>query len=514
MMSVRTMRSRFARRFARPLAAPLALAAALAAMAPTRAEAYDVLATPCPSHPLSCGTGAISFSKVDALPIQFNFDTGWVPSGSPLEVRITANLWAQTNVSLTGELSSSWPTAMTLAAPGDPFDVETKKGGDFGFHYGAEFDAEGMVDISVLGQSFTWQGNLPYLPAFDFEVQADQSFDAWGYAPGITLSSTTMPQQIASVDISSIIGSSIPGIDGGFALDVAVELDATYVTDRIVIDTTDGNPVPGGPITSSSGTSSVPFMSGGNIELDVHPEGTVNYDGVLHMIPTFYVSLLGQQWNIPIVDIPISVPITQDSWVFTSQRVHFPLPDLDLPVTELDFGQVYVGENKVMQYQLRNTGEAVAAAAMTTSDAADFPLLDDNVVLASGHDFQAGVDFIPSKAGAFTAQIVVASNDPANPAQLVVLKGEGVEPFFDHPLPGPPPPASDGTGGSGGAGGSDSSDNPSVAEPSTCNCRTVGSSGGDGGLGGAAAALGALVLALRSRPARRRRRGTAARVTR
>ena len=188
-----------------------------------------------------------------------------------------------------------------------------------------------------------------------------------------------------------------------------------------------------------------------------------------------------------------------------------PLPDLALPVTVLDFGQVYVGENKVMQYQLRNAGEAEAAATMTTSDALTFPLLDENVVLAPGQTYHAGVEFIPPKGGPFSAQIVVASNDPKTPSQIVVLKGVGVEPVMNNPPPPPPPPASD---GSGGSGGSDSSDSPSVGEPSSCNCRAAGSSGGDGALGLAAAALGALALALRSRRARARRGGAAARVTR
>ncbi len=483
-------------RFTRPLAAPLALLTALLAMAPGRARAYDVLATPCANQPLTCGTGAISFSKIDALPIQFNFDTGWVPSGSPVQVDIAANVWANTHVSLTGALVTSWPTTMTLAAPGDTINLEGMKGGDFGYHYGASFLAQGRVDISVLGQNFSWQGNLPYVPSFDLEVQADQPFDAWGYAPGVTISSTSTPQQIASIDLSCIIGESIPGVDGGFALDVAVELDATYVTDRIVVDTTDGNAVPGGPITAPDGTSNVPFLNGSFLELDVHPEGTVDYTGVVHMIPTFYVSLLGKKWDIPIVDVPISFPIADEAWVFTPQRVHFPLPDLSLPVTELDFGAVNVGENKTLQYQLWNAGEALAAATMTTSDALVFPLLDEKAMLTTGQTYQATVDFIPSKRGAFEGQILVASNDPKTPLQIVLLKGDGVEPLVDTPPPPHPhpDPASETP---------PTRDAADVDQPTGCACRTAGE-GRDGGLGFGGAALVALAWAGRRRSTARR----------
>src|SRR5437899_2156786 len=82
-------------------------------------------------------------------------------------------------------------------------------------------------------------------------------------------------------------------LDGGFALDVAVELDATYVTERVVVNTTDGKEVAGGSFTTQDGQSSTSYTNGPNIELDIHPEGTVNYDGVVHLIPTFYITLLG-----------------------------------------------------------------------------------------------------------------------------------------------------------------------------------------------------------------------------
>src|SRR4051794_10099535 len=98
---------------------------ACAALLPGRAHAYDVLAKPCASQPLTCGVGPVAFSKADALPIQFNFDTGWIPQGSPVEVRVFADVWASTHVSLSGALQSEWPSAMTLMAPGD------NEGGDF-----------------------------------------------------------------------------------------------------------------------------------------------------------------------------------------------------------------------------------------------------------------------------------------------------------------------------------------------------------------------------------------------
>jgi hypothetical protein len=439
-------------RFVRPWPALAAAAACCASAAP--AGAYDVLAEPCAATPLLCSTGHVAFNQTDALPIQFDVDTGWVPQGSPVQVHLYADVYANTHVWLTGSLQTSWPSTLTLAAPGDP--SQGLYGGNFGFHYGADFGAQGKVSISVAGQSYSWQGNLPFVPQFDLEVDAAKSFDAWAYYPGVALSSTSAPQQLASIGLSSIIGQSIPGIDGGFALDVSIELDALYTTNRIVIDTTDGDAVPGGPITAAGGTSSVPLVSGGSIELDVHPEGTVTYDGVVHMIPTFWVSLLGDKWSIPIVDVPVSFPIATTDWAFSPQRVHFPLPDLAVSVTELDFGVVEVGSSETLSYQLWNAGEATAAATMTTSDAITFPLVDESATLRGGKTFRASVEFVPQTPGAVSGQIVVASNDPKAPLQVIALKGVAQAKPAVAITPPPAEPV------------------PDVDYPNDCGCRVVG----------------------------------------
>ncbi len=451
--------------------------AAVAVLASSRAQAYDVLAVPCDSAPLTCGVGGIKFDKTDALPIQWSFDTGWVPQGSPLQVHLWADIWANTHVSLAGELQTSWPTAMTLEAPGN------KEGGDFSYHYGADFGAQGMVSISVLGKSFSWQGDIPYVPQFDLEIQKDQVFDAWGYAPGITISGVSMPQQLADVSISDIIGSSIPGIDGGFELAVALELDATYVTTQLVVSTVDGEVVAGGPFTANDGESSTPYTNGPNIELDVHPEGTVNYTGVVHMIPAFYVSLLGNNWSIPVADIPISFPITQSDWVFDNQRVHVPLPDLAISEKVIDFGELSVGEKKTLPYQLWNAGEAKVVAAMSTSDAMTFPLLTTAASLDPGLTTEPSVEFIPQKAGVFAGQIAVASNDPNSPIQIITLKGSA------KAKAAPPPP--------------DVEDPPEPAETGNCACNAVGQT--DGLAGGRALGLGALAAAALLRRRRKAR---------
>ena len=398
-----------------------ALGVAAVLLASPRASADPTtVATPCGDDPLYCEAGGpLKFDKTDALPIQWSFDTGWVPGNSPVQVHIWADIWANTHVALAGNLVTSWPDALTLEAPGN------KEGGDFGFHYGADFGAQGKVSIKVAGQTYSWTGDIPYVPQFDLEVKDHKIFDAWAYAPGVKLSGLTQPQKIASVGLKDIIGG-IPGLDGGFELDIALQLDATYTTDQVVVTTPEGVQVEGGPITSDAGKTSAKYLSGPSVELDVHPEGTVSYDGILHLVPAFYISVLGQDWQIPVADIPIAFPITATKWSFDPQRVHVPLPDLVLPKTKIDFGDVEIGQKLLLPYSLWNAGEAKVAATISSSDPAVFPPWDTQLDVESTLTVDSAVRFLPTQAGYFTAHLTVASNDPSDPVQTIELRGHAL----------------------------------------------------------------------------------------
>lgn len=468
----------------RAAGAPLLAAIGFAAVALTAAEASagPKVATPCADDPLHCEKAPIGFSYIDSLPVEWAFDTGWVPQNSPLQVHIWAGIYANTRASLSGSYITSWnaeePGILGLATPGNPM------GGVLSFHYGAELGAQGAVHVSILGQQFDWVGDLPYIPQFDFQLEAEDKFDAWAFPPGFKLTGQTAQQKLAQISIASIIGGSIPGVDGGFELDVAMQLDATYTTTQIVM-TEAGSPVAGGPITSQDGTSHMEYSGGPFKEVDVHPEGTVDYDGTLHLIPAFYISLLGQSWSIPIADIPISFPITQTKWVFDPVTVHTPLPDLTLPVTELDFGKVEVGQKNLEPFDLTNAGEAKLAVAMAGDDDA-FEVWDPKLEIAGGETIESAFRFVPTHAGEFSATILITSNDPDKPLQQVFLKGIGID--------GPPLVVET----------EDPSVDEDIEDQGACACRTAGSSGGsDGGPTGLALfGIGIAAAALRSRKRR------------
>jgi hypothetical protein len=466
-------------RLLRLVASPASLGALVLAGAP-QASLADTLAMPCDDEPYLCMSAPMHFEKTDAAPFEFDFDTGWIPGGSPLQVHLFGGLYANTEVELDGSLVTKWPEALTLATPG------VVDGGRLAFHYGLEVGAEGKIEVQVFGQTLGWQGDLPYLPQVDFQVEGEEIFDTWAFSPAAVLTASTLPVTLASIGLGDLVGGSIPGLDGGFELDVAVDLTATYTTDRIVIES--GDPfvsVEGGPITQEGGETSHAFLGGASADFRVHPEGTVFYEGTVHLIPKLYVEFLGQQIAIPVADFPVDVPITTTDWVFDPAYVHVPLPDLrELPKV-LDFGEVPIGLVNQEALQLLDKGEALLHASAAVG-AGPFEVVTSSLDVDPGETGALQVRFAPLEPGPFESTLTLLTNDPDAPTVTVLLRGEGVgDPGLLTPY--------------------DTSD--PISQGGDCSCRAVGSGGSPARL----AWLAPLALGSFFRLARRRVRASASR---
>lgn len=383
------------------------------------AASYDSLASDCDDTPGQCQIASIAYAAESPNALDLSFDTGWVPSSGPLQVHLAAGVYAKTNVALAGWFAASWPEAIVLETPGQ------RGGGWFAIQYGAEVVAEAQISISVLGQSVNFTGPIPYVPQFDFVVDDDAEFTSWAFEPGITLSDETQPATLAQVGIDQIIGTSIPGLDGGFELNASIELDATYVTERMVITDPDtGEAMAGGDIEAADGTSALDYLGGPSFEALVHPEGRVTYDGVLHLVPAFYVEFLGQDFSIPIADIPIPFS-TDEAWVFEDQHVHVPLPDVDVAPEAIDFGEGSFDTPAYSMRPIRNEGEAVLVFEVASSDPDVVEVSDETVEVEPGEEAALALVFSPEEPGAHEVTITLTSNDPDEPVIELTAVGEG-----------------------------------------------------------------------------------------
>lgn len=383
-----------------------------------RARADDVLAEPCADDARTCQHAPLSFSKSSGSPLEFAFDTGWTPPGSPLQVHLWGLLATTTRVRLDGALDTTWPEALTLAAPGDP------DGGLLSYHYGVDIGAQAKIQVTILNQPYSWVGDIPYVPQIDFQVKADQVFDAWGWDPGVTATDSTEPVTLAMVDLIGL-AIPIPGLEGGFALDVALDLEVSYVTDRIVIEhADDGEAVSGGALDGPNQETLADYAGGPAVTYDVHPEGRVAYDTTLHLIPSLYIQVLGNTQSIPLADIPVNLPSVEADWQFDPARVRVPLPDIVAATEPVEFGAVTLGDEAVIVFPIVNDGEM--PLYVTGTVAGDFTVTQDEQVIAPGETLDVELTFTPSGTGTQAKPLVLVSNDPDTPSIAVTLRGTGL----------------------------------------------------------------------------------------
>jgi MYXO-CTERM domain-containing protein len=249
----------------------------------------------------------------------------------------------------------------------------------------------------------------------------------------VDASAFTQSVELFEINLLSLVGLPSEIASGGIKLKVKGELRATYWTEQINLTAVKPKEqvLPIAPIKQENGSSQHGYKEGAYVEYDVNPDGMVHYDGVIHLIPVFYVSVLGQDFDMPVYDYPITIPIGDQDFNFDKIRVHVPLPDVPpLAQKVYDFGKVDMGSSKKMNISVANIGEAKARAVpeVEKSMATVFKVLTNSVTMDPNKSEDIQIRFAPKKMGPFSTTLTLASNDPDSPLQHVELKGEAVEP--------------------------------------------------------------------------------------
>ena len=410
-----------------------------------------VLASYCSEQDLECTLAPLKFNKTIQQPFAVDLDTGWIPKSSDLQVRFFVKVPAQTTVELEGELETTWPEAMTLKTPGGGR-------GFIDFEYGLQVGAQAKIDLTVLGVGIKWQGNIPFVPQVDFTIDGDSEFKAWAFAPnGASANGVSKPVTLFQYNVLELAGIPSQISKGGISLDLSGELDATYETDRIVIEPAESGDT---DITSEGDATQRGFLGGAFVEYDVWPEGRVEYTGTLHLLPTFFLKVLGKEFKIPLLDIPVSLGLGKQDFIFDPVRVHVPLPDFEPVEKSLSFGKVELGKDKRLAIALSNVGEAKARATafVDSKMTSVFKSSPAEVIVLSQQQEAVEIAFHPQTEGAVETKLTFVTNDPDERFLTVTLRGEGVPTGTDTttPLADPKP-----KGQAGDDGG--------------CGCRTAGS---------------------------------------
>jgi len=401
----------------------------------------DVIAAYCSDSDLECTTAPLSYAKTISLPIAFDWDTGWIPQNSDLQVRFFVKVPASTTVELDGALETTWPEAMTLATPGGTHGL-------LKFDYGLDIGAKAKIDAAVIGVPVKWEGDIPFVPQVDFHLKAETQFTPWAFPPSSAVANATSPKvRLFEVNLLSQLGIPSQISKGGIALDLKGDLKATYQTDRIRIEPAKATDT---AITSETGTTTRAFAGGAFVEYDVFPEGRVEYDGTVFLIPTFFAEILGKDFSMPIVDIPVTFKVGSQDFVFDAVRVHVPLPDLEPVVATLDFGSVEVGSTKSLDLDLENVGEAKARATGFLSNQGEgFGLPKPEALVESQKSAPYAVTFSPTRSGSHQTELTLVTNDPDERFIKVSLVGSAIGDSPDGGIDAEQPNAAGDSGGCG-----------------------------------------------------------------
>lgn len=414
----------------------------------------------CRAGAIDCVSAPIEFRRRQGLPVELDWDTNWVPAGSPVQVRFRAAFVGHTEVRLGGALAASWHRA---------FDVETPPGpaasGLIETDYGIVLSARVRLHLEVTGRTFDWEGNIPYVPRVDFRATARSNIDPWSWSRS-SVRGMTMRQHLADVALTDAI-ISIPGISGGLSFDAAASLETGYRSTRISFA-----PAPDS-ITESVSRIAMPFPGGELAEFRPRLEGVLDQRITVTVTPSLYVSLLGRRWMIPIVDVPVPIDTGSRPWLFDPQRVEFAMPDLAPLPSVIDFGDVVVGESATRSISADNRGgRRLLLDRSTDIDSTPFSWTMPRVEISPRGLRSLEMTFAPAREGGFDVRVPLLTSDPDAPTVYVTARGRGVlrsMPMDAGSLPDSGPDASDGfTVGSEPRG--DGRVGPQVTMSGGCGC--------------------------------------------
>lgn len=113
-----------------------------------------------------------------------------------------------------------------------------------------------------------------------------------------------------------------------------------------------------------------------------------------------------------------------------------PVTEIDVTPTDIDFGNILVGNQDTAEVRIENTGTATLNIdALAISGDTDAFAVDDRTTgpftLEPGEDTVVIVNFAPSQAGDANATLTITSNANETPEVTIELRGEGISALID-----------------------------------------------------------------------------------
>lgn len=349
------------------------------------------------------------FDAFDAI----EFDTGSLPSGSPLAIRFFLNSRGGTYATMEAESQVTWPDALTQTLTGVP--------------------GSGYLEVIC-----------------DLTLAAQVTFDIWGYTGAYDIWSEELyleavevfdPLLLLEDPVNSVTAQANGrGIDP-YELEIPVFAGIEIQVVIQVFPRATAGLANGRVETNDTAL----FSSTGNVRHDV-PRFTPD---LLELTST-YVSEVQAALQVVIrpeleicapvfgcfrvasFDIPIPLVNETNEEAFDPVRYSHPLPVLEAPFTSHDYGDIDVGTLANLQLPLSNIGLLDLEGSLSIEGDPAFSVFPEYFQASAEQTDGAVVTFAPTAEGPASATLVITSNDPERPDLRIPLGGNGyVEPELD-----------------------------------------------------------------------------------
>jgi MYXO-CTERM domain-containing protein len=166
-----------------------------------------------------------------------------------------------------------------------------------------------------------------------------------------------------------------------------------------------------------------------NGKVDLETRYSVNTDTVVGYRFTgdggFTVEILGQpiDFYINLFDFTVNLFTGSETAEWSSGPYSHPIPTVDLPVPNVDFGTIPVGEQRTFTVPINNDGELALDAVVSIEGDAVFSGAPMQLFAAPGGQDAIVVTFAPTEAGQFNGTLRMRTSDPLEPMVDIPLAG-------------------------------------------------------------------------------------------